>query len=68
MTQLLNSDSTILSCPQILQEFSVSPPIEAQYVRLVCTENAAEDDSHLPPSLHCHRGEDPLGFWEISFS
>lgn len=51
-----------------LQEFAVAPPIEARFIRLVCTENAAEDDVALLSSLHFHQGVDPIGFWQISFT
>ena len=52
-----------------LQEFAVIPPIEARYVRLVCTQNAAEDDASIAPSLTSrHGGSDPIGFWQIDFS
>lgn len=38
-----------------LQQFAVMPPIEAEYVRLVCLRNAADDLDM------------PIGFWEIAF-
>mmetsp|Transcript_22765 Transcript_22765/g.63216 ORF Transcript_22765/g.63216 Transcript_22765/m.63216 type:complete len:267 (-) Transcript_22765:1895-2695(-) len=51
-----------------LQEFAVVPPIEARYLRLVCTENAAEGDSMFTHAAYATHGLDPIGFWEIAFA
>eukprot|EP00873_Tetraselmis_striata_P015801 jgi/Tetstr1/436065/TSEL_024942.t1 len=55
-----------------LQECAVSPPIEAQFVRLVCTESATDhalgSSFAYAYSVTQQRSIDPIGFWQISFA
>jgi hypothetical protein len=62
----------LMPCPfavlPILQECAIVPAIEAQFIRLVCTENASEASFAYTCLLSRQSLPDPLGFWQIMFA